>query len=57
VETQHALGASAALSAEELDDLVTFITKGLMDRSREPDRPDEVPSGLQVPIDGFRIPR
>jgi cytochrome c peroxidase len=57
VEAQHALGASAALSAEELDDLVTFITKGLMDRSQEPDRPDEVPSGLQVPIDGFRIPR
>lgn len=57
VEAQHALGASADLSAEELDDLYTFITKALMDRSREPDRPDSVPSGLTVPIDGFRIPR
>jgi hypothetical protein len=45
------------LSKSELDDLVAFIDKALMDRSREPDRPAAVPSGLQVPIDGFRIPR
>jgi len=34
-----------------------FLEKALVDRSREPDRPDAVPSGLPVPEDGFRIPR
>jgi cytochrome c peroxidase len=37
--------------------IAEFIRKGLMDRSREPDRPEQVPSGLQVPLDGFRIVR
>ncbi|MEM9696970.1 MAG: hypothetical protein AAGA56_30825, partial [Myxococcota bacterium] len=37
--------------------IVTFLRKGLTDRSREPDRPEVVPSGLEVPPDGFRIPR
>ena len=31
--------------------------KGLIDPSRSPNRPPSVPSGLPVPLDGFRIPR
>jgi cytochrome c peroxidase len=37
--------------------IATFLRKGLMDRSRQPHRPETVPSGLEVPKDGFRIPR
>lgn len=37
--------------------IATFIAKGLVDRARSPSRPAEVPSGLPVPLDGFRIPR
>ena len=37
--------------------ITTFLEKGLTDQSRAPARPDEVPSGLAVPKDGFRIPR
>lgn len=37
--------------------ITVFLKKALVDRSREPDRPDTVPSGLPVPEDGFRIPR
>ena len=49
------LGVSGAdVDAEAI---ASFIHKGLMDRSREPDRPETVPSGFQVPLDGFRIPR
>lgn len=57
VEVQVQDGVCSPLSEDELSDLVAFIDKALMDRSREPDRPETVPSGLPVPIDGFRIPR
>lgn len=50
-------GQSRALKEAEIEAIATFIRKGLMDRSQEPDRPEEVPSGLDVPLDGFRIPR
>lgn len=48
---------SRPLSEDEVADLVAFIKKALMDRSREPTRPDGVPSGLPVPVDGLRVPR
>lgn len=57
VEVAVLQGESRALSPEEVEGIVVFLKKGLMDRSREPDRPEEVPSGLPVPEDGFRIPR
>lgn len=46
-----------SLSTDELTDLVEFLNKGLVDRAREPQRAVEVPSGLPVPQDGYRIPR
>ena len=45
------------LSTEDLDALEAFLGRGLVDRSREPFRPKTVPSGLPVPIDGFRVVR
>ena len=45
------------LESGELDDLVAFLNKALIDPSRSPARPKNVPSGLPVPVDGFRIPR
>lgn len=57
VEVAMGEGASRPLEADEIAAIVSFLNKALMDRSREPDRPDEVPSGLAVPRDGFRIPR
>jgi cytochrome c peroxidase len=56
VALQEATGAGP-FSAKEIDALVEFVSKALVDVSREPDRPDTVPSGLPVPRDGFRIPR
>jgi cytochrome c peroxidase len=50
-------GQSRPLTEEETEAIAVFLRKGLMDRSQEPDRPEQVPSGLQVPLDGFRIPR
>ena len=49
--------ASRALDDAEIADLVAFLNKGLTDPSRSPTRPKTVPSGLAVPVDGFRIPR
>jgi cytochrome c peroxidase len=57
VDEQVAAGLSRHLDDEEILALVTFLDKALIDRSHEPDRPEEVPSGLTVPVDGFRIPR
>ncbi|MBX3184030.1 MAG: hypothetical protein KIT72_00785 [Polyangiaceae bacterium] len=34
-----------------------FLKKGLTDRTRDQPRPAHVPSGLPVPLDGFRVPR
>lgn len=42
---------------EDLEALTAFVGRALVDTSREPTRPDEVPSGLELPIDGFRVPR
>jgi hypothetical protein len=36
---------------------VAFLYSSLEDISHDPTRPDTVPSGLQVPIDGDRIDR
>jgi cytochrome c peroxidase len=56
VAHEAALGPRAP-SEDELADLVAFLHKGLIDPSRSPARPEQVPSGLPVPVDGFRIPR
>ncbi|MFT3770590.1 MAG: cytochrome c peroxidase [Minicystis sp.] len=58
----EAVRHEAGLAARALDDgeiaaITTFLDKGLVDPSRSPGRPAEVPSGLPVPVDGFRIPR
>jgi hypothetical protein len=37
--------------------IARFLDKGLMDRTQEPFRPTEVPSGLAVPLDGLHVPR
>ncbi|MEM9693904.1 MAG: cytochrome c peroxidase, partial [Myxococcota bacterium] len=52
IEVENQGGDAAAVRA-----IATFLRKGLTDRSQEPDRPESVPSGLEVPPDGFRIPR
>lgn len=53
----EAARASRSLDDDEIADIVTFLDKGLTDPSRSPTRPTTVPSGLPVPVDGFRIPR
>lgn len=50
-------GDGTPMPEEERDAIVAFLRGGLTDRSREPARPDSVPSGLAVPVDGYRIPR
>jgi cytochrome c peroxidase len=45
------------LASDEIDAITRFIDKALTDRTAEPSRPKTVPSGLAVPIDGFRVPR
>jgi cytochrome c peroxidase len=55
---QHEVEQQAAtLTESELDALTELLAKGLLDISRNPDRPERVPSGLPLPRDGFRIPR
>ena len=49
--------AARALDDEEIAAVVAFLNKGLIDPTRSPTRPTTVPSGLAVPLDGFRIPR
>jgi len=46
-----------ALTAAERDDVVAFLREGMTDLLRLPARPEGVPSGLMVPLDGYRIPR
>lgn len=57
----HELRRSPGFDPARVDDdvavLTAFVGRGLVDTSREPTRPDKVPSGLEVPVDGFRIPR
>jgi len=50
-------GSSRALAPDEIAAIVRFLDKGLTDQSEEPSRPKHVPSGLPVPVDGFRVPR
>jgi cytochrome c peroxidase len=50
-------GQSRTLGADEIQAIATFLDKGLVDLTNQPSRPTTVPSGLQVPVDGFRIPR
>jgi cytochrome c peroxidase len=57
VERQVDAGKSAPLDAQALADLGDFIRDALMDATHAPSRPLHVPSGLDVPKDGFRIPR
>ena len=57
VDVQIAIGQSSPLSAAEMAALVKFLKSSLMDRSQEPFRPSSVPSGLEIPPDGFRVPR
>ncbi len=57
VRIQEKAGLSRSLLDDEVDAIAIFIDKALTDRTREPHRPKEVPSGLPVPEDGFRIPR
>jgi cytochrome c peroxidase len=57
VRLEAAFRAGRAVSEEEVARLVDFIRFGLMDKSRAPRRPEVVPSGLPVPLDGYRIPR
>ncbi len=57
VRHEVARSGEGALEEAEHAALMAFIGRALVDRSREPDRPEQVPSGLPVPIDGFRIPR
>ena len=54
---REAARADREVTEDEIADLVTFLDKGLIDPSRALGRPTTVPSGLQVPIDGFRVPR
>jgi cytochrome c peroxidase len=55
--TSAARGEGRALSPDEAALVAKFIHKALTDRTRDPERPSEVPSGLPIPEDGFRIPR
>ena len=55
---RHEAGLGArALGDDEIHAITTFLDKGLIDPSRSPGRPAQVPSGYPVPLDGFRIPR
>jgi cytochrome c peroxidase len=45
------------LTAAERDDVAAFLREGMTDLYRLPERPEVVPSGLMVPLDGYRIPR
>lgn len=51
------LETGRAASDDEIEALFAFLGRALVDRSREPHRPESVPSGLPVPIDGFRVLR
>ena len=54
----HELAESGAVvTGDERRALVAFLTQALVDRSRGPAIPTAVPSGLPVPVDGFRVLR
>ena len=52
-----ARGLSRSLDEEERAAIARFLRKSLQDTSEAPERPRDVPSGLPIPEDGFRIPR
>ncbi len=55
---RHELGQTGlAFDDDDVRLVTTFIDGGLRDESREPQRPETVPSGLIVPIDGTTIIR
>ena len=56
-DVSAARGEGRALTDEEVARVVVFLNKALTDRTKEPPRPHSVPSGLQIPEDGFRVPR
>lgn len=47
----------SSVSTDTVDDISYFLNKALIDRTRDQSRPARVPSGLDVPLDGFRVPR
>jgi cytochrome c peroxidase len=55
---RHELEQSGhAFDDEDVELIMTFVSEALRDESRHPDRPDVVPSGLPVPLDGTTIAR
>ncbi len=55
---RHELAQSGRGFREEDVRLITiFVSEALRDESREPHRPDEVPSGFVMPIDGSQVER
>jgi AcrR family transcriptional regulator len=46
-----------AFDDEDVELVAIFVSEALRDESRHPDRPDVVPSGLPVPLDGTTIER
>jgi cytochrome c peroxidase len=57
VDVQIDRGESRELDEAERAAIARFLKKSLQDTSESPERPREVPSGLPIPEDGFRIPR
>ncbi len=57
VARQVDTGESRSLDVSEIELVARFIDKALTDQTRNPPRPKSVPSGLRIPLDGFRIPR
>lgn len=57
IDVQVERGLSRPLDADERAAIARFVKKSLQDTSEAPERPYEVPSGLPIPEDGFRIPR
>jgi cytochrome c peroxidase len=57
LDREVAAGRAKPLSNVAFSDLVAFLYSSLEDISKDPTRPQSVPSGLQVPIDGDRIDR
>lgn len=57
VEYSTQTGLCREFSDAEIALITRFIYEGLTDRSEEPRRPNRVPSGLPVPLDGTRVRR
>jgi len=57
IDVQIDRGASRPMNVEERAAVARFLNKSLQDTGESPQRPRDVPSGLPIPEDGFRIPR